>query len=113
MHVGLTQVCDIYRKGHAVSGQRKMNAEDGHMADVECSIHPLADTALVAALGKTAMELYRGFFPAGAKLKFGDRVVLKTESEDITFQVDGEMTYRGPGVDHPFAVEATLKRTTL
>lgn len=113
MWVGLQQVCDVFRPTQEVTGRIKQTTEEPLVANIECNIHPISDSALISTLGSTATELYRGMFPPDVGLRHGDTVVLHTETADLTFRVDGDMQFPGPGIDLPYLVETLLVRTKV
>ncbi len=113
MYAGFNQTCDIFRPDQSITGKKKDTTESPIVANMDCSIQPLADTSMIAAMGWTALEMYRGFFPGEADLQFGDLVVLQTEADDLFFKVDAETTFRSPGTDLPYLTEVALKRTKI
>ncbi len=86
---GMIHVADIERSGHAIVARKKVTSQSTVASDIECRIQSVSDTPALSVLGRTAIELFKGFFPPGTDILVGDHVVWKDRTPNVTFLVTG------------------------
>ena len=102
----LQHACDIYRRSHTITSQRKTTARTLVASGIPCLIQPVSDAERVSILGAGQEEIYTALFDNDANIQENDEVEWTDESK--TLVVNSLLKVYGRIGREPRVITATL-----